>query len=83
MHRDRPRDEPHRHGWRHFPPQSPVGSHPIVDNPLYIEGALQGCFSFGIKVLASAISAAPSSQGGIVSFIMVRMHLRLRSDGGK
>jgi hypothetical protein len=42
-----------------------------VDDPLHIEGALQGCFRFGIKVLASAVGAAPSPQSGIVRFIMI------------
>jgi hypothetical protein len=54
-----------------------------VDDPLHIEGALQGCFRFGIKVLASAVGAAPSPQSGIVRFIMIGMHLRGGTNGGK
>jgi hypothetical protein len=60
MHRHGSRDEAYRHGWRHFTPESPVGSHPIVDHPLHIECLLQGRFSLGIEVLVSPIGAAPS-----------------------
>ena len=54
-----------------------------MDDPLHIEGALQSRFGFGIEVLPSAIGAASSPQGGIVSLIMVSMHFRRGTDGRK
>ena len=59
-HRDGSRDESHGHRWRRFAPQAPVRSDPVMDESLHIEGALQRRLGFGIEVLASPISAAPS-----------------------
>lgn len=34
----------------------------MVNEPLHLEGALQGGFNFGIQLLASLLGAAPSPQ---------------------
>jgi hypothetical protein len=58
-------------------------SDPVVDDPLDIQDALQRRSSFGIQVLTATIRATASSQGRILSLIMICMHLRLWANGRK
>ncbi len=52
-----------------------MGPDPVVEDPLNIQSPLQALSCLGIEVLTPTISTALPSQGGIVSLIMIGMHL--------
>jgi hypothetical protein len=54
-----------------------MGFDPVVEDPLNIQSPLQSLSGLGIEVLTPTIRTATPSQGGIMSLIMIGMHLSL------
>jgi hypothetical protein len=50
---------------------------------LRIEHSLQGCHSFGLKILSASVNTGTSSQRTVLRFMMIGMNLVFRANRGE